>query len=229
MHVTSWLLCLWPGLARSWTKGDWSSLALAITFAAMLNLALVTSFKWPEMLGDGFATMIWPILAAVWIVSAMISHQELYTRQKRPQTAADLSPVPDTLFIQAQREYLRGNWADAESMLRRRLQFRVRDVESRLLLATLLRHRQRYVDASVELDTLARFDESEAWKFELERERQLLEFDQQQPSETESAQELQSSLNRSPPAATMPTESQAPNIRLTDVGTKTPEIDKRAA
>jgi hypothetical protein len=229
MHVTSWLLCLWPGLARSWTKGDWPSLALAITFGAMLNLALVTSFKWPELLGDGFPTLIWPILAAVWIVSAMISHHELFTRQKRPQTAADLSPVPDTLFIQAQREYLRGNWADAESLLKRRLQFRSRDVESRLLLATLLRHRYRFVDARVELDTLARFDESEVWKFELERERQLLELDQQQLSDRESAQELQLTQNRplAPDAMTM--ESRAPSIQRIDAGTKSPEIDKRAA
>ncbi len=229
MHVTSWLLCLWPGLARSWTRGDWPSLALAITFAAMLNLALVTSFKWPELLGDGFPTLIWPILAAVWIVSAMISHHDLSARQKKQQTAADLSPVPDTLFIQAQREYLKGNWADAETLLNRRLRFRSRDVESRLLLATLLRHRHRFADASVELETLARFDESEPWKFELDRERKLLQFDQQQLSEIESAQELQLNQNRSLATNGMPEESQAPSIHRIDAESKSPETDKRAA
>ncbi len=171
MHVSSRLLCFWPGLARLWTKGDGSSLALALGFALILNLALISSFLWPELFGRGFPTMIWPILGVIWIVSAYISHQELAIRsQSREIVRESDSPVPDTLFIQAQREYLRGNWSDAEKLLRNRLQFRPRDSEARLLLATSYRHQGKTELALQELTVLQRFDESAPWIIEIEQE-----------------------------------------------------------
>lgn len=81
---------------------------------------------------------------------------------------------PDTLFIQAQREYLGGHWEESESLLNRRLDQVPRDIESRLLLATLLRHTRRLNEAREEILAIERFDESSEWNFEIDREKQLI-------------------------------------------------------
>ena len=77
-------------------------------------------------------------------------------------------------FIQAQTEYLRGSWADAQTLLETLLERRPRDSEARLLLATLLRHSRRLTKARQQLEILERFDESLPWQFEINRERELL-------------------------------------------------------
>lgn len=211
MLNSSWLLCLWPGLARLWTRGEWASLILAIGFGAMLNLALVSSLRWPELLGSGFPTLIWPILTGIWIVSALISHYELKQRRIKRNSSADLSPVPDTLFIQAQREYLKRNWEAAETMLQRRLQFRPRDVEARLLLATMLRRLGRWDESLLELETLGRFDESEPWTFEIAAERSAIATWKSQEPEDDSAHELHDDSTNlrfeAEPAETQPAEN----------------------
>ena len=79
-----------------------------------------------------------------------------------------------TLFNQAQREYLRGHWTEAESLLKRRLKLAERDIEARLLLATLFRHTERLDWASEQLLQLEKYDESVHWNFEIRRERELI-------------------------------------------------------
>ena len=83
---------------------------------------------------------------------------------------------PDTLFIQAQREYLGGHWEEAEMLLKRRIASAPRDMESRLLLATLFRHSRRFEQAGEQLTDMQRFDVSLEWDFEIDRERQLIEL-----------------------------------------------------
>lgn len=83
---------------------------------------------------------------------------------------------PDTLFIQAQREYLGGHWEEAESLLRRRIENAPRDVEARLLLVTLFRHTRRLDLARWQLSEMQRFDEALEWAFETDREQQLIEL-----------------------------------------------------
>ncbi|MCH2180662.1 MAG: hypothetical protein MK108_01530 [Mariniblastus sp.] len=77
---------------------------------------------------------------------------------------------PDTLFNRAQGEYLKGNWLEVERILKGRLKHSDRDVESRLLLATLYRHTRRPELARAELESLKRFDESVHWDFEIRNE-----------------------------------------------------------
>jgi len=84
--------------------------------------------------------------------------------------------LPDTLFIQAQREYLGGHWEEAELLLKRRIDHAPRDMEARLLLATLFRHSRRLEQAGEQLGEMNRFDESLEWDFEIDRERQLIEL-----------------------------------------------------
>jgi len=177
MDWGSRLLCGWPGLPGLWYRGHFSSLLLAIGFAIVLNLALITSFVWPHCLGETFPIVAWPTVLILWTVAAFVSVSTLPDVMSVATTAnVSADETTDTLFIQAQHEYLSGDWQAAESLLRQRLGRFPRDVESRLLLATLLRHDRRLEQASDQLDTIQKFDESHAWDFEIRRERRLIEL-----------------------------------------------------
>jgi hypothetical protein len=56
----------------------------------------------------------------------------------------------------------------------------LRDLEARLMLATLLRHSGRVDEAKRQLDTLARFEGAGKWELEIQRERDLLSNTKQQ-------------------------------------------------
>ena len=177
MDWGSRLLCSWPGLPGLWYRGHFSSLLLAVGFAIVLNLALISSFVWPLCLGETFPAVAWPTLLILWTVAAYVSVSTLPDVMSVATTAkVSAEEATDTLFIQAQHEYLGGDWKAAESLLLQRLNRFPRDVESRLLLATLLRHDRRLEQASDQLDTIQKFDESHAWDFEIRRERRLIEL-----------------------------------------------------
>lgn len=177
MDWGSRLLCGWPGLPGLWHRGHFSSLLLAVGFAIVLNLALISSFIWPQCLGETFPIVAWPTVLILWTVAVYVSVSTLPDVMSVVSTAnVSADEMSDTLFIQAQREYLSGDWQAAESLLRQRLSRFPRDVESRLLLATLLRHDRRLEQASDQLDTMQKFDESHAWDFEIRRERKLIQL-----------------------------------------------------
>ncbi len=81
---------------------------------------------------------------------------------------------PDTLFIQAQHEYLKGHWGEAKTLLKRQIGQHPRDIESRLLLATLFRHSRQLDQSLQQLKEIKRFDEAIEWNFECEREEELI-------------------------------------------------------
>ena len=176
-NLGQWVLCGWPGLAPLWLRGSWSSLALAVGFSALLNIALVATFAWPTLLGDSFPAVAWPLIFAIWVSSSVVSCRLVGSWVGPPAMAAEAKVVekgdfldenqPDTLFNRAQGEYLKGNWLEVERLLKGRLKQKDRDVESRLLLATLYRHTDRLELARAELDSLKRFDESVHWNFEI--------------------------------------------------------------
>jgi tetratricopeptide (TPR) repeat protein len=150
---------------------------VAIGFSILLNLALVTSFIWPWSLGDTFPLIAWPIIFLVWSTSAMLTYRNLpdlmSAEKKLPQNQTIQC---DTLFIQAQREYLGGHWEEAEILLRRCLDISDRDIEARLLMATILRHSRQLDKATIELDQILKYDEANSWLFEIQREQRLIEL-----------------------------------------------------
>ena len=174
------LMCGWPGLPGLWFRGQMSSLLVAIGFSILLNLALVSTFLWPRSMGETFPIVAWPMILLIWGTSTWLAYHRVTDVMSVPVSEKVADPErPDTLFIQAQREYLGGHWEEAESLLRRRIQSAPRDMESRLLLATLLRHSRRLDQARDQLDEMKRFDESLEWDFEVDRERQLIELIEQ--------------------------------------------------
>ncbi|MDG1873388.1 MAG: hypothetical protein P8J27_05730 [Mariniblastus sp.] len=171
------LLCGWPGLPGLWYRGQMSSLLVSIGFSVLLNVALISTFLWPWSLGETFPLVAWPVILLVWGTSACVAYRGLTDVMTVPFSEKVAVPErPDTLFIQAQSEYLRGHWEEAESLLSRRIENAPRDMESRLLLATMSRHSRRLEQATLHLNNMERFDESTEWRFEVDRERKLIEL-----------------------------------------------------
>lgn len=169
------LLCSWPGLAGLWCRGYLSSLLIAIGFSIILNLAMISTFVWPWSMGETFPLVSWPVILLVWITSAWLTYKQVPDLVSVSTIATPEEPQQgDTLFIQAQSEYLKGHWSEAEFLLHRCLRNWPRDIEARLLLATLHRHNRRLEDAANELDNLLKYDESTNWISEIRREKKLI-------------------------------------------------------
>ena len=179
------ILCGWPGLARLWTKGRWPSLWIAIGFSLLVNLALISTFIWPQLLGENFPFLGWPLIFVVWISSAWVAYRSLPELLSVGSAPDDVDPEScDTLFIRAQGEYLKGNWTEAKELLVQQIEKNSRDIQSRLLLATMFRHTRCMKEAREQLVELKKFDESTHWDFEIQRERQLIELiEKQEPEE----------------------------------------------
>lgn len=165
MRSASTLTCLWPGLARLWLRGETTGLALAVAFTAGLNLALVSTFVWTETLSLTARNVVWVVLAVAWVFSAWRNLRNLPQLASLPSAYAE-----QDLFQQAQTEYLKGHWVEAESILERIVRNFPQDVDARLMLATLQRHTSRLEEASRQLKALSRLPASQKWYLEISRE-----------------------------------------------------------
>ena len=168
MRRMRWAAYLWPGLPQLSAHGRWGALVLAVAAAILLNLAILGTFAWSELLGGGVRITIWLFSGGIWIVAALWSMAE----HRRPQPANP--DGPDNTFEAALDHYLRGNWFETERALVSLLHYNESDVEARLMLATLLRHRHRFDEAADHLEQLQRREDTWRWEWEICRERQRL-------------------------------------------------------
>jgi hypothetical protein len=169
MKSATKLACLWPGLAQLWLWGHWSGLMAACGFALATNVLILMTLIWPEVAPVTVQASGWVVLALWWAISTAVSLRRL------PETSAATPADPHKgLLVLAQGEYLKGNWVEAESLLRRLLRKQAEDAEAMLLLATLLRRSGRINDARLQLQNLARLDAARRWELEIRRERQQL-------------------------------------------------------
>jgi hypothetical protein len=166
-----WIGCLFPGLGRAWWYGSPGGLAASLVFVAILNVAIVATFGWTEWIGTSTRTCLWVILSLFWCGGAVLGY--------RLGRAEDhTGPVDETdEFARARCEYLQGNWYDTEEILKRLLRRDGRDVETRLMLATLYRRTQRPDQSRQSLDQLDRYAAAQRWQHEIRRERELIERD----------------------------------------------------
>ena len=65
-----WAMCLWPGLPQLYLRGSWSALAVAVGAAALLDLALLCSFGWSELVAPDLRVAIWLSLAVASPISS---------------------------------------------------------------------------------------------------------------------------------------------------------------
>jgi thioredoxin-like negative regulator of GroEL len=77
-------------------------------------------------------------------------------------------------FPEALEHYLRGDYYQAEQVLDGLLRQNMRDLDARLMLATLFRRAGRFEEATRQLDTLVRFEGAGKWELEIRGERRRL-------------------------------------------------------
>lgn len=169
MRKMRWIAYLWPGLPQLWTYGTWSGLVVALGTAVLLDLLLIVSFGWTELLVDGLRTAAWVAFGVVWVVGVVWS-----ARQCRRRVVVETYDVRTDIFPEALDYYLKGDYYQAEHVLVDLLRENLRDIDARLMLATLMRHTGRLDEAERQLDTMCRFEGAGKWELEIGQERALL-------------------------------------------------------
>jgi hypothetical protein len=178
LRTLTWIACLWPGFAGAWVRGRWSGLAAAFGFGLVLNLALLTTFGGLSLpaLGHAWAmpAVAWGFVLGFWALGAYLGRFPA------------LSPCNDQLLAEAQTQYLRGHWIEAESLLGSMLSKHPEDAEARLLLASLLRRTGRHGEAKRMLSELIHDESAARWRWEIQSEMSCVAGNhEQQSSRTE--------------------------------------------
>jgi uncharacterized protein HemY len=163
------MVFLWPGLPQLWLRGRWTDVAKALGAAVLLNAVLLVSFGWNELVSSGMRNILLFAVGVIWIATAVTALRQ--TRQR--SSGKQHTPAKDT-FAQALDLYLKGDYFQTECLLVEMLATNERDLDARLLLATLYRHNRRYDEATKQLEVLVRFEGAEKWTVEIERERALV-------------------------------------------------------
>ncbi len=157
--------CLVPGLPQLWHDGAWWALGLTISFFLSLNLALLSSFVWSELLPTWGVVLGWLTTTIVGGLGVWLSVRQGYWHMSvEPGESA-----PD-VFPAAQVEYLRGNWYQAEALCRQLLKRDDHDAEAHLMMVGLLRRTDRVRDARRQLQLLASLETADRWEYEIGQE-----------------------------------------------------------
>jgi hypothetical protein len=147
-----------------------SALAWAVLFAGLLDGMMLTSLVWPGLATAELRAIGWLTVGGVWLASAVVS-----VRRLPLVIGAGRQAGADTLFREAQTEYLKGRWFQAQALLEQVLRLDAGDVDARLLLASLYRHVRRIGQAREELRRLDRFERSGKWSIEIQKELEHLD------------------------------------------------------
>lgn len=164
-----WAAYMWPGLPQLWQHGSASALILALGLGVLLNVAVLATFGWTELLTPSLRNGLWIGTGILWLISVVYAANW----DANPHLGRHPADGIDH-FGEALSYYLKGNWFEAERLLTTLLEGRPHDLDARLLLATLLRHTGRWEEAAGELDRIEGQDGAWKWDLEIRRERQWL-------------------------------------------------------
>jgi len=189
MRLSLWMASLWPGSAWAWRLGRWQGLALAVAFAVVVNGALIATFADSRGLSAVTARTIasigWVSVLGLWALGLV------WLRRDWPRLSAEGSEKADAqtdgLFRQAQHEYLKGHWIEAEILIGSLLARRPADVEATLLLASIQRRSKRWREAKRTLHDLQQMAEEE-WLLEIGVELEQIEESESEECEMRSTE-----------------------------------------
>jgi hypothetical protein len=196
MGRTPWATYLWPGLAQLWRRGSWLGLAVAVGFALLLNLAILATLFWIELLSARVRTSVYLGIAVFWVGSAVVA----YHARRRSEAEGSVEKDEDGLRA-AIEQYLKGNWFETERALESLLRRNPRDIEAGLMWATLMRRQGRLHEAVKELDRIERFEGHQKWELEIRRERELLNGGAERTADSSGPAVPESSTTRAVDAA----------------------------
>jgi hypothetical protein len=118
----------------------------------------------------------------------LVKSDEYSSSQSDGPEAGSKSPaISDKLFLNARNQYFKGNWFESESIINQILAESPHDIETRLLLLTLLRHTNRNEEALIQITDIQKWDEAKQWEFEIKRELELLELELTSQNESDSS------------------------------------------
>ncbi len=227
IHKTAYF---WPGLPQLWIRGSWAGLLVAVGFTVLANVLLLATLVFGEWLSTETRLIGTGVLAVVWLLARWQSrterladsiaatnattNEEATDEESEVEEADERPPAErDLMFRQAQGHYLSNDWVATEQVLLKLLKQDARDVESRLMLATLWRHQGRGAEALRQLDRVERLEAAENWQHEIAAERLAIEIaneanEEQEPQELnhEETQRSDAPLERTEPEATDTTE-----------------------
>ena len=192
------LAWLWPGLPWVWAHGSLKGLATALLAAASLNTLILATWMWTELpwLQTSNRTLLGWLLATFWIIS--IIHALWCCRPPTAETHLGEKDV----YPQAMQHYLRGNWVEAQELLKALLGIDPADVEARLLLVNTLRRSGQKNAALAELEETLRYDRASKWEWELQELGSQLRAES---AKTASLENSQASASAAKPLPSAPT------------------------
>ena len=164
--ATRSLFAFWPGATKAWNRADTSSFWIAIGFSWSFCLAVATIFLWEEWLHAWIRFSLCFILGA----SSCISGARLLLIGE--SLPVDSRVARDARFQQAQAAYLQGDYFESERLLASNLALEDADLESGLLLVSVLRRSGRYEEAIQQINHLRKRDFSVRWESELAMEKE---------------------------------------------------------
>jgi tetratricopeptide (TPR) repeat protein len=174
-----YLTILWPGLPWLWLRGSLPGLVLALAFAVTLDVAMLTTWIWTDLVDLPFRIAAWSGAAAIWLLGTLSALSAF-----PPAVPVGRSPSIDARFEEARNAYLARDWIGAEERLREMLRLAPTDGEAQLLLGTLLRRVGRLPESRAALEALARSDAGARWRTAIARELSLVAAAERQPAES---------------------------------------------
>jgi len=168
MSRSQWIASLWPGFTRAWVFGKWEGVLLAGLFAAALNTALLTTFGPRETVHNtALIGSAWVLVLGFWSVGIWWRAQDLSRMRITNQNTTNRN---DSLLLEAQQNYLKGHWIEAESIVVQMLAQDSADIEAWLLLASVQRRTLRSAEAQRTLTELQSHPAASKWQLEIESE-----------------------------------------------------------
>jgi len=155
---------------------------LATAFALLVNGLLAATFVWTAWLDPRLRMVSWIGLGAVWLLALVAARWGVGVdwvvgrRWSKLQRRAGLPDgycegmSSDDLFREAQTQYLRGNYLQAETMLCHLADRPEGDVDAQLMLVTLCRHTGRLEESADRLRRLELLDDAGKWQEEIQGE-----------------------------------------------------------
>jgi tetratricopeptide (TPR) repeat protein len=125
-------LCVWPGLPQIWSGQEVMGLIQAVSFAATLNLAIVSRFIWTESFSPGWAGFFAALAGIHWLASFGYTLWWIWLCHPERHRAEI-----DRLYREAIESYLQGHWNEARRRFERILAMDETDADALMQLGTL--------------------------------------------------------------------------------------------
>ncbi len=158
------VLSTWPGLAQIWSGQEILGILLGVFFAAVLNVAVMARWIWPDALPVGSADFLATLAGVTWL--AGLGYTFWWIRYCHPDRHRD---EIDRLFRQAQDNYLRGQWAESLRRIERVLAMDESDGDALMHLGTLYLRTQQPTLARRTFRQCLESKHGAKWRWEIQR------------------------------------------------------------